>query len=382
MSSVAEEIAAWKATLSVSSAKQQGQLHLIAATPAFVSFKYERTPYVKAKVTLTFPDNYPKSRLIVSVDGLVPGLNKKLAREMEQVALKQQQQEQQSTSGDAATPHQIQPVVQYFTQFLDTNRFVSCWKEVRKLVEMSKQQQQQESTADSTALTLLALQETQGMIRLKMTHGEYMYECKLIVNPAYPSTSTLQDPLQLSTCKSNFPKQIVQDVIVKQAKDFVRLLQDGVSPEQAWTRSNPIQLPSKSSLDANASSNNDNMGDPIPSLLPLVSMLRCNLLQLPETNCPVCQTAAIPCIPSQLEALYDTKSKKKQQRPMFSSCGCWFHYKCLGTLLTTPPFGLTCPKCASRAYHTDWSAGTKELERAYADRQARQREMDDVAMMF
>lgn len=369
MSGVTEEIAAWKATVAAS----KKRLQVIAATSAFVSFKYERTAYVQAKVKLTFPADYPTNHLIVSIEGgLAPGLNKKLVREMEEVAKKQQS----SSSNNADTPHQIEPVVDYFTEFLDTNRFVSCWKEVRKLVEMAKQ------SPSPTTLAILALQETQGMIRLKMTHDAYVYDCKLVVNPGYPSTSNLEDPLQLTLVKSNFPKQIVQDVIAMQAKGFVRYLQDGVPSDEAWVQSNPIQLPQ-----SNASCIDTTTGDPIPSLLPLVSMLRSKLMQLPSTHCPGCQTVVLPNKPSQLATIYDTKSKKQQQqqqqqRPMYSCCGCWFHYKCLNTLIVEPPFGLKCPTCGKRAHHSDWSADTKELERAYAERQARQREMDDVAMMF
>lgn len=386
--SAMEEIAAWKASLS-SAKKKDGTvpttlLEIKVATSAFVTFQYERTPYIKGKVTLTFPEKYPtQASLIVSVDGLAPGLCKKLQREMEQVAkdslLVPSSKNPDDTNDTTSTPQQIQPVVQYFTQFLDTNQFVPCWKEVRKLVDMAQQ--------PSSLVKVLALHETQGVIRLKLTSssGDYFYDSKLTINPSYPSTSNLEDPLQLTRVKSNFPSAM-EDVMAKHAKGFVRLLQDGVQVQEAWTRSNPVALPSTNESNTTTTNSQAASGDPIPSLLPVVSMLQSKLMSLPETKCAMCQTNLLPAKPADLAALYDKTSKKtkqQQQRPIYSACGCWFHYQCLHRVLTEPPFGVQCPVCRrERAYHPDWSADVQAYQRAYTAQQARQREIDDVAMMF
>eukprot|EP00560_Eucampia_antarctica_P001000 CAMPEP_0197836742 /NCGR_PEP_ID=MMETSP1437-20131217/29895_1 /TAXON_ID=49252 ORGANISM="Eucampia antarctica, Strain CCMP1452" /NCGR_SAMPLE_ID=MMETSP1437 /ASSEMBLY_ACC=CAM_ASM_001096 /LENGTH=45 /DNA_ID= /DNA_START= /DNA_END= /DNA_ORIENTATION= len=45
--------------------------------------------------------------------------------------------------------------------------------------------------------------------------------------------------------------------------------------------------------------------------------------------------------------------------------------------MTEPPFGASCPKlgCARRVYHPDWPSDIKQLERQWANDQARQREL-------
>ena len=350
MTSVEQEIAAWRATASKS-------IHVVAATSQFLTLKYERTPYVKAKVTLNFPPDYPSSPVIATVEGLAPGLCKKLVKEMEDVA--------KAKCGVLFS--QVQPVIHHLVDVLDTNRFVPCWKEVRKLVDMAKQSPQK--------LSVLSLQERKGTIRIKINAGAYFYDCKITVNPGYPSTITLDNPLQISLVKSNFPKVIAQDMITQQANGFVRFLQDGVIESEAWIQSNPIPMPA-----TQPKTTAEGTG-PTPSLLPLVSRLRSTIQKITTAPCPVCKKTAIPDKPAQLQKFYDLKGKHKNQ-PFYSSCGCWFHFSCLNQLLTEPPFGEACPACKRRAYHPDWTADTKELEKAYAERQARQREIDDVAMMF
>jgi len=337
----AEESQSWKQGVPKS-------IQVVTATPQFLTFKYERTPYVKAKVTFTFPENYPAVPLIVTLEQLPPGLIKKLMREMEDVA-----------KAHLSKP-QIQPVAQHLTNFLDTNLFVPCWKELRKIVDQAK---------DSNTLSIGSLQETKGAIRFQLTNGEYAYEGKMMVNPGYPSTTNLDDPLQLQTMKSNFPKHVLEMVVEKQVKNFLRNMQDGMKQENAWLKGNPIKHP-----DQPADTPND--GDPIPSLLPLVSILQTKLQALPATNCPMCQTPVLPKDPKQLAKL------KKPHQPTYSSCGCWYHHQCLDQSLSEPPFGESCPACRRNAYHPDWASDEKERQQAYAQKQARQREMDDVADMF
>jgi hypothetical protein len=77
------------------------------------------------------------------------------------------------------------------------------------------------------------------------------------------------------------------------------------------------------------------------------------------------------------------KSTKKKMKPMKTYCGCWYHKPCLNTLLTEPPFGIECPTdgCGRRVFHPDWPGDIKQLEREWAAREAKKREIED-AMLF
>jgi len=131
--------------------------------------------------------------------------------------------------------------------------------------------------------------------------------------------------------------------------------------------------------------------EPQPSLLSLVTFLEQKIQGLPDEVCPICNEPALPSDPSVLKALYDTQNSDKQarkqakrKRPVRTYCGCWYHFACLDKFMTEPPFGAACPtpNCGRRVYHPEWSADIKELERGWAMKQARQREIEDAAMCF
>ena len=338
---VTGEIEEWKNNIPKS-------IQIVSTTRDFVTFKYERTPYVKAKVSLRFPEGYPTaSNLLVTVEGLAPGLNKKLVREMEQ----------HCETGQS----QIQPVTHYLTHFLDTNLLVPCWKEVRKLVDLSKRQQ----TKDETGFAMVSLQETKGTMRLKFTRDSYFVEGKIVVNPGYPSTTTLENPLEWKVLKTNFPSELSNSVLGQQIKRFVRFMQDGVSEQEAWLHSNPLfQYDSPRQLIGD--------GEPKPSLLTLVNIMRTKVMTLPKTPCPSCR-----------KELLGSPDPSQKRRPLCSaSCACWYHFDCLEKVLSEPPFGtLPCPDCTRETSHPNWS-DRADLERKYVQRRAQQRALDDVAMMF
>lgn len=61
----------------------------------------------------------------------------------------------------------------------------------------------------------------------------------------------------------------------------------------------------------------------------------------------------------------------------------WWHHNCLNKVLTKPPFGLQgCPKCGLRIWHHEWERDIKRLERRWAAKQARDRELNEVADSF
>ena len=442
--SISEEIEALQ--------KNSGQLkiEIQAATKSFLTFSHERTPSAKVKATLTFPDDYPSHSLLVNIMWVPPGLQKKLQKMLDKVA------------AELAPQPQVETVVQRLVSFIDTNRFVSCWKEVRKVVELI--QQDNEST--------IAMNEAKGLIQLRLVHGKYFYACSITVDPLYPTTTPENwgTVCKLRMRETNFPPKI-ETLLTLQAKELVRRMQDGMSADRALLMSNPIQAPagekeseqettislSKETLkglqndvktmarvrDLRQVDSETKQGDarvkahsskerkdarrtigkltkeelakdeewmkqekarmetynipdyadspPQPSLLSLVMFLETKIQRLPDEKCPICKELTLPSDPNTLKALYDPQSsdikarkQAKRKRPIRCYCGCWYHYACLDKFMTEPPFGAACPtpNCGRRVYHPEWPADMKELERGWAMKQARQREIEDAAMCF
>lgn len=125
---------------------------------------------------------------------------------------------------------------------------------------------------------------------------------------------------------------------------------------------------------------------PQPSLFVLVTFLMEKVKGLAFQHCPCCKKRVLPVNPDELIPMYHSTNKGKHAsklKPMHTYCGCWYHKACLNTFLTEPPFGSECPtiNCGRRVFHPHWPSDKKQLEREWAARQARIRELDD-AMLF
>jgi hypothetical protein len=491
--------------------KTYPKLNITTATSHFLTASYERSPYTRIRVTATFPDGYPSHALIVTVDAdqvVPPGLKKKLEKEMNQVAqqnaafvldmdkegtISKLEDEEIETGGQC---HQLCPVFYHLITFIDANKFVPCWKELRQCVDLIQQCNKEEGAssnddnASSEKLSTISMKETQGKIILCLRHSEYFYKCSIVVNDGYPSTSNHVDygkPVTIDMKSTNLPPKI-ETLLTIQAKDLVRRMQDGLPSEQALLRSNPIKAPkdykdprlqkepevrltqerlkglkhdtetlsmvrelravdsgakqgkkayydkshdAKERRDARrmvqkitkSEIEHDMQADekdkewqleeasrvagyqisefdgshPQPCLRTLVMFLIQHIHRLPEEKCPMCQKHALPDHPDTLKVLFDnshsaneTHKQKQQriasrlQRPVRTYCGCWYHYECLTKLMTEPPFGAACPDpdCGRRVYHPDFPSNISELERSWANKQARQREIEDASLFL
>jgi hypothetical protein len=311
---------------------------------------------------------------------------------------------------------QVEAVVQHLLSFMDANKFVPCWKDLKQVVELVK--------ADEKST--IALNETKGLIQLRLTRGKYYYACSITVDENYPSTTTHEtwgNACKLVMRATNFCRQI-ESMLTLQAKEFVRCMQDGMSAEKALHSSNPIKVPneeeSKTEVFVTATKQGnakvkphntnerkdamckiaktewqdkeqgrlesyqlDDYADPQPSLLSLVTFLRSKIQLLPDEKCPICKELTLPSNPEELKTMY-TKEGNRKTRPIRTHCGCWYHYSCLNKFMVEPPFGAACPAlhCGERVYHPDWPVDRKELERGWANKQARQREIEDAAMFL
>jgi hypothetical protein len=337
----------------------------------------------------------------------------------------------------------------------------------------------------------ITLYESRGKIKLSLHNEAYYINCSIIIDPSYPdfSAATGGKSCLLELQSTNFPKTIT-DMMMTQAQDIVRRMQEGLSSEKAMKDSNPVKVPKnfhlnidelkkkyKARLTKDTISNikhdtealkkvadlrnkevssvrapgdkgyvdhkalakerkdarraiqklteEEKAADqkleekelewkleeqkriagyydvyiptgetitPQPSLLVLVTFLLQKVKGLVVETCPCCNKRVLPACPDALNSIYTSSSSSKsdnqakemrKMKPYRTYCGCWYHKSCLNTLLTEPPFGIECPKacCGRRVFHPEWPGDVKQLEREWAAKQARMREVED-AMMF
>ena len=451
------------------------EVQIYSATDDFLTASYGRTPFTTIKVTLSFPEGYPTSHpLIVAVQSsnehtvVPPGLKKKLEKDLGQVA-----------TDTAQNESQVCAVLASLKQFIDTNRFVPCWKELKQCADLV-------GKSEGGKLTM---NETTGKILITLQSRKYHYKFSIVIDEGYPSTAehvNYGKPCWLRMQSTNFPPKI-EKMLTSQAVELIKRLQDGMPVDDALQMSNPTHLPKdyqgdhggdgpkvrltndalknlkhdvetlslvrdlrevdsatkQGNVNAKVHSKRERKdarravgkitaqeaaddaqrtekerqwqeeeaqrmagyhftkhdgSNPQPSLLAVVTFLSREINRITSISCPICSQPALPKDPDKLKALYqshaDAKTEKekkarriaRQQRPERVYCGCWYHHSCLDKYMTEPPFGAECARegCerGSRVYHPDWSANVKELERAWAGKQARAREIADAAMFL
>ena len=390
------------------------KIKIPTATRDFCNVLYVKTPTRRVKATLTFPDGYPLVGLIVSVSDVAPGVKKKLEKELTHIA--------REHVGDEYG--QVLAVLDKLQTFMDTNLFVPCWKELRQSVDLIRNLSKSSKAAEGSAI--LSMNETKGLIKVKLMHAKYHYTCNVTIDEHYPVTQSNHDwgkACLLKKTSTNFPVDIAT-LLTQTCQDLVRHMQDGMPEQQAFQMLAPtLTRPStgvtqRSTKVSNKSASTSSQGvsldsdhktetwqeeeakrlsnyeiptydgsNPQPSLLSLIKFVIAVIQKFPSQNCAGCGEKIIPADPTALAALYPSHKKptkaQQNQRPVRPSCGCWYHCKCLDKFLTQPPFGDGCASCGQSAVsHPDWTASRAELEKEWANQQARQREMDDVAMMF
>ena len=60
-------------------------------------------------------------------------------------------------------------------------------------------------------------------------------------------------------------------------------------------------------------------------------------------------------------------------------CGHHYHFACVDQYLSEPPFGKTCHACGVPIEHRALTTDVKVLEARWAAKQAKQRELDEIA---
>jgi hypothetical protein len=396
------------------------QTKLITANTNFVTAVCEKTASRSIKVTLTIPssrsnnDNdesssssYPCIPLIVSIDTqqkngktkIPPGLKKKLENQLTKVA------EEEISPG---TFGQIHAVLVRLQIFVDTNRFVPCWKELKQSMDLiSSSSSTTTKKGSSRKCSMSILSETKGMMKVQFEmNNDYKYACKITIDEGYPTTLSIHDWgkssfIQTIPSGTNMPNELFT-YLTNQAQQFVRLLQDGMPEKEARCYIHQTNTGGGVPMiteDGHQVPKYDGSNSQL-SLLPLVQYLIDTIPSVFDHICPKCEKSIFPSDSQTLKSLYIKKKKIQIQKlcPIQSYCGCWYHYGCLQQVLLEPPFGDACSNdiddgCGGRQvghkiFFSDDDGdnnniGTRdEREKMWQMEQRQQRELDDMAMMF
>lgn len=400
---------------------------ILTLTTAFITVVIMRTPYSRIQLRILYVEKYPHEAVIAELSS--PTLPAPLLRNKEKECT-------DIAEGLIGKP-QVEAVYNHIYQFIHTNMFIPCWKEMKQIVAICQGKGQ------------LGCDENEGAIQMRLASGNYKQAIKLTVPNNYPV-----DGVRIQFEFSNFPNA-VQTIFYSQAEEVVRRCEAGFSAEQALLQSNPIKMPVKIIGEVNAKITVDNiknlkhdvsvlkqMSDlrdasaakdkskyfthakaerkearkdlrrlakaesdadqaqlaamvadeenkmiqlmsanvsdsAQPSLVPVAKFLvEEYALRIPQEPCQACKKPILPADSSD-EAACKVNSKR---RPMRTFCGHWLHHNCLDKWLTNPPFLRYCPACERRIWHPDWSEDHKQLEKAWQQKEAKKREMSDVSI--
>jgi ubiquitin-protein ligase len=402
---------------------------ILTLTREYVTVTIIRTAYARVQLRIQYMPRYPAEAPLVEITS--SSLPQPLLRTKEKACM--------DLAKESLGKPQVQAIYTHLHQFIQTNLFVPCWKEVKQVMTLCE------------GKGSLAADEKEGILTMKLTQGAYKQNIKLKIPHMYP-----EEGVEIEFAASNFHPDM-QYMFKSQADEIVRRCIAGFSPDQAAAVAGQSQQPPNSgkfadkgpkltagnlkslkhdvgvlkqmsdlrvatmqkdkkfqySVHGNAerkearkdlrrlakaeSAADEEMEKQLraeeqqamkellrckmsdtaqPSLLPVAKFLvEEYVTRLPQEICQACRQCALPKNPND-EAL---KNPQSEMKPMRTFCGHWLHYKCLNDWLTTPPFVRQCPVCDRRIWHPDWPSDHKQLEKAWQTKEARKREMADVS---
>jgi len=398
---------------------------LESATPALTSLRVVVTPHRFVKVILHYQAGYPATAAVVEVrnPAYPPPLLKKILAAAEDAA----------AAAAAEGRGALAPVAAAARAFLEGNRFVPCWRELRRCALLCERR----------GGGMAGANPAKGVARFAAKTGAYAVEFSVTVPPDYPAAG-----VELAVRASDFARPLV-DVQLAQARELVRRCAAGADVDAAKRLSDPVAAsaarlgagddrgPRVAASGAHFRSLKRDMkalkkiadlrdvgaertkrgvpahgreerrgakrelktlarfegardaaahaalsataagaaaAPPVPSLFAAVEALVDDFAaRLPEETCQCCGARVLPEDPACPAAAGD--------EPTRALCGHWYHYACLEKALATPPFALSCGACDRRVWHPAWPDAAK-LKEAWHARERRTHEADMCADLF
>lgn len=336
-----------------------------AAAPApFIRVDiHENQFYRQLTACLRFPNDYPKEAVLIELKSKT--LSDKFLQGLTSVCEKQLQQE-------FLGKPQCLKVLKFLQQYVQDNPLCVCFDEIQQL----RKELGPEATADQ-----LKLKQKTSAIHFTAKGGDYYYRLKAVVPDDYP-----QHCVEFQQQETNLPAILLR-YLNGQSREIARQC---VEP--------PLRMPK---------------GKTIADFQPVPSLYRALKFCLEATRgfhmeeCPICGQLVLPRNPKDLE-----KDENKDSYVERVYCGHLFHQGCLKLYLSEPPFpkgGKLCPAkrrhlrsdatyymggmqgskmpkilpdeggaCGIRLAHDRWVVNVKVAESRWAQKQARQRELEEV----
>ncbi|EDW03740.1 GH11399 [Drosophila grimshawi] len=322
-------------------------------------------------VCLRFPTDYPRCSILVELKsrGYSDKLHAELTRLMDNYAR------------DQLGEPQALPVLRFAQQYLLDNPLCVCLDEIKQL----RQDMKKPDLSTDDVVSQLKLRQRTSCVELIARGGRYVYRVTAAVPDDYPSRS-----VELRGVESDLPTVLVR-YLVGQSREIARQC---VEP--------PLRL------------NKDELAHfrPVRSLYRTLKFCLEATRDFHRELCPICDK---PVLQAEPEAVVLDENADAFVERVY--CGHLFHQGCLKHYLAEPPFpkgGKLCPAkrrhprsdaqtymdkqrstvtgvtaagslkrsddgtCGIRLAHDRWVVNVKTAEARWAQKQARQRELEEV----
>lgn len=329
---------------------------IITCTAVLVRVDIIQTNSRQLSVCLRFPENYPHSPILVEIKSKT--LSDKFLDALANLAEKK--------AKDILGKPQVIHVLKFIEHYLKENPLCVAYEEILNL----------KKSLGSNANELLKLKQKTSSVNLTVKGGHYFYRVKAEVPNDYPKQCVV-----LKDAETNLPAVLLR-YLNGQSKEIARQC---------------VEPPLRVSKDKSAQP-----FQPVPSLYKALQFCIDATLDFYEEKCPICNEAVLPKNSNDL--ITDDTNDLHCERVY---CGHLFHQGCLKKYLQEPPFpknGKLCPAkqrhprsdssysnslktaannanltCGIRLAHDRWVLNVKVAETRWAQKQARVRELEEVA---
>lgn len=299
---------------------------LDVCVPNMVRITIFRTEYKQLAVCFMFPDDYPDTPIVIEIKSKT--MSYKFVSGLTQLC----DDEVKKLLGDQQMMH----VLNFVGKFIEENPLCVCSDEISWVKQNCLQE---------TDKVKLIQKHSQVIVKFKEENYKMIFQ--LTVPDDYPHKK-----LDIICIENSFPKDFLEMIRMQAIEIARRCITPPIKPRP---KDPPWHL--------------------MPSVRPVIEFLSEIIHSIPKKVCPICEKKVMPDDPKNV--VHEPKHVLHADK-LF--CDHYYHYGCLDTYMKTPPFegGKKCINCNARIFHDKWKLPPTLIEKRWANKQARQRELDEV----